>query len=293
MKHLKLILFFLAIVGVMVGSYLAGTFMATNQSIGSSREPEVVFIEDGQEEVEPIVVLHDGLGRISWTLHTAAPEGVQVVWSRQPLPEYPPRTGDKSLRVEGAASASIDPFDGDGTYFVRVCIIDQGLCKAYSSELQATFGANTQPRDGVSVNPLDQPKLWLKLGEGTSVSWVVKGIAEQGVRLVWSLQSAPTYPEREGDQSRFYNVQTSSSGVFDAFAGDGIYFIRLCEVSGAGCRAYSNELTIQVGDVVAEDPSGTANEANSVPETQEPVETDGHTLESSETEQTSEMTPVE
>lgn len=292
MKHLKSIFLFLAIIGVMVGSYLAGTAMATNQSTGPSTEPEVVFIEDGQEEVEPIVVLHDGLGRISWTLHVAAPEGVQVVWSRQPLPEYPPRAGDKSLRVEGTTSASIDPFEGDGTYFVRVCILEQDACKAYSSELQATFGANTQPREGASVNPLDQPKLWLKPGEGTSVSWVVKGIAEQGVRLVWSVQPGPIYPEREGDQSRFYNVQTSSSGAFDAFAGDGTYAVRLCEVSGAGCRAYSNELTIQVGEVVAEESPETVEEAPA-PEPQEPAEAADAPLEPSETEPETEPIPVE
>lgn len=249
---LKRGLLFVGIVGLVVGSYFAGNYFASPgaKAEKSTSGPEVVFIEEGDEDGEEIVVFTDGLGSISWTLHAGAPDGLQVVWSRDEGPEYPEREGDHSLYVtEDKTSASIEAFDGDGTYFVRVCILDGEDCGIYSKEIQATFGAGTEPREGLPVNPLNQPKISLFSTGGLSVKWTINGIAEHGVELVWSKTSGPTFPARAGDRTQLYNKQTSSTGGITAFDGDGIYYVRVCEYVGNGCRAYSNQIEIRVGDV--------------------------------------------
>lgn len=247
---MKYVALFGGILVVVVGSYFAGSYMASSGASAheSSPDPEVVFIEEASEEVEPIVLVNDGLGSISWTAYDDASEGVQVVWSRSEEPVYPPREGDKSLFVAGdKTSASIDAFDGDGTYYVRVCVLLGDECKSYSKQIQSTFDdAGTEPRDGTSVNPLDQPKISLFGAGGASVKWTINGIAENGVKIVWSKSASPTHPTRSGDKSTYVNKQTSSSGSVYAFDGSGTYYVRVCEYTGSGCRAYSNQITLEL-----------------------------------------------
>ncbi len=81
------------------------------------------------------------------------------------------------------------------------------------------------------------------LGNG-KFSWKKVGTFSQGYKLVWSKNSNPTYPLRDGDKYAFYSNPETLTGYVTAFAGEGKYYVRVCEYLGGKCGIYSNQVTI-------------------------------------------------
>ncbi len=81
------------------------------------------------------------------------------------------------------------------------------------------------------------------LGNG-KFSWKKVGTFSQGYKLVWSKNSSPTYPLRDGDKYAFYSNPETMIGYVTAFAGEGKYYVRVCEYLGGKCGIYSNQVTI-------------------------------------------------
>jgi hypothetical protein len=81
------------------------------------------------------------------------------------------------------------------------------------------------------------------LGNG-KFSWKKVGTFSQGYKLVWSKNSNPTYPLRDGDKYAFYSNPETLTGYVSAFAGEGKYYVRVCEYLGGKCGIYSNQVTI-------------------------------------------------
>jgi hypothetical protein len=103
--------------------------------------------------------------------------------------------------------------------------------------------ANTSSEQPVSkVNSIA-----LRATGGANVSWSVDGNSSQGFKVVWSKNENPVYPNREGDRYHYYAESNKTSDTLEAFAGDGRYFVRVCEYLGGKCGVYSNQVTVAIG----------------------------------------------
>lgn len=81
-------------------------------------------------------------------------------------------------------------------------------------------------------------------GTGSAVSWKVDGYSKSGFKIVWSKNSKPTYPTREGDKYIYLSDPSSRSTTLDAFSGSGTYYVRVCEYLGGACGIYSNQIEV-------------------------------------------------
>ena len=99
-----------------------------------AEEPE---LEDPPEPSVQSISLSGGGSIVSWTTVDVFEKGYRVIWSINPLPTYPTRSGDKYkyLSDPGASSASLSAFDGGGTYYVRACEYLAGTCGVYSNQI--------------------------------------------------------------------------------------------------------------------------------------------------------------
>jgi len=90
----------------------------------------------------------------------------------------------------------------------------------------------------------------LKLEDETKgkIYWTAAGYSKQGFKVVWSLNSSPTYPNRAGDKYHYYTDPNKNSDALTAFDGTGIYYVRVCEYLGGQCGVYSNEIKVELKD---------------------------------------------
>ncbi|MBI5078134.1 MAG: peptidoglycan-binding protein [Candidatus Yonathbacteria bacterium] len=72
-----------------------------------------------------------------WSTVGYSKEGFKIVWSKNPHPTYPTRNDDKYLYTSdtGSSSATLDAFNGTGTYYARACEYLGGSCGIYSNEI--------------------------------------------------------------------------------------------------------------------------------------------------------------
>ncbi len=76
---------------------------------------------------------------------------------------------------------------------------------------------------------------------GKNVFWSTVGYSKSGYKIVWSKNTAPTYPTREGDAYIYLSNPSAKEAAIHAFAGPGVYSVRVCEYLGGKCGIYSNE----------------------------------------------------
>ncbi len=108
--------------------------------LGEEKEVEVK-----QETSDDEVLASDGISislsgsgsSVSWSVDGYSEKGFKVVWSKNPGPTYPTRSGDKYQYFSSptTTSASLTAFDGNGTYYVRVCEYLGGSCGTYSNQI--------------------------------------------------------------------------------------------------------------------------------------------------------------
>ena len=176
---------------------------------------------------------------ITWSVVGYAKNGFKIVWSKSSKPTYPTGERDKYVYLSepNSRSTSLDAFNGAGTYYVRVCEYLGSACGVYSNEIQISLGNSndTEPVSLISVS-----------GSGSSVSWSVDGYSKNGFKIVWSKNSKPTYPTREGDKYIYLSEPSSRSTNLDAFDGSGKYYVRVCEYLGGACGVYSSEIQVSL-----------------------------------------------
>lgn len=81
---------------------------------------------------------------------------------------------------------------------------------------------------------------------GNKLTWSANGYSKNGFKIVWSKNSAPTYPTREGDQYIYLSEPGATNTTLDAFNGSGVYHARVCEYLGGACGVYSNEIEVSL-----------------------------------------------
>lgn len=76
-------------------------------------------------------------GNISWVYNGTSEDGFKIVWSKNPSPTYPTRSGDKYIYLSesDARGGTLKAFDGGGKYYVRVCEYLGGKCGVYSNQI--------------------------------------------------------------------------------------------------------------------------------------------------------------
>ncbi len=76
--------------------------------------------------------------KVSWSVNGYSPLGFKVVWSKTSGPTYPLRGTDQYQYFDVPSTTTsnvLDPFDGAGTYYVRVCEYKGGACGVYSNQV--------------------------------------------------------------------------------------------------------------------------------------------------------------
>jgi hypothetical protein len=161
-------------------------------------------------------------------------KGFKVVKNSSGSPSYP---GDHAVFVDAGSSYYLWKITDGKTWHFRVCQFTDGKCGVYSNSISIT--AKETQSGGVNSISL---KL-TKLDSGVTLNWTVDGYAEKGFKVVWSKASSPTYPNREGDSNRYLSDPNKRDETVTGLDTGSTYYFRVCEYTGSGCRAYSNEVS--------------------------------------------------
>jgi len=84
------------------------------------------------------------------------------------------------------------------------------------------------------------------IGDGKLVKWSTSGYSKSGYKIVWSKNTGPIYPTRDGDKYIYLSEPGAYTTNLDAFNGSGVYFVRVCEYLGGSCGVYSNEIKVSL-----------------------------------------------
>ena len=117
--------------------------------------------------------------------------------------------------------------------FVSILLSSSSLVLATSTE-----DSNTSVVDSIS----------LSVDSNNKLTWITDGYSKNGFKVVWSKNSGPTYPLRDGDQYHYYSDPSYKTDYLEAFSGEGTYYARVCEYLGGKCGIYSNQITISLGN---------------------------------------------
>lgn len=198
---------------------------------GNTQETETSSVES--------LSLSSSGNEATWTVDGYSSKGFKVVWSKNEHPTYPLRDGDKYnyLSDPSARKSTLKAFDGNGTYYVRVCEYLGGKCGLYSNEIAVQLG-----QDGSSDAANGVTGIILKDDSGTQVRWQIEGYSEKGYKIVWSKSENPEYPTRSGDKYIHETSPEARQTELEAFDGEGDYYVRVCEYTGNGCDTYSNQI---------------------------------------------------
>lgn len=84
--------------------------------------------------------------------------------------------------------------------------------------------------------------------DDSKITWVTDGNSSMGFKVVWSKNTNPVYPNRDGDKYHYFTDPNQNNDTLEAFSGGGTYYVRVCEYLGGKCGKYSNEISVSLGD---------------------------------------------
>ncbi len=194
-------------------------------------------------------VVDSSNGKVKWSVDGVSNQGFKVVWSKNENPTYPLREGDKYnyYSDKNVTSDVVTPFKGAGTYYVRVCEYLGGKCGVYSNQVKVTLSSEEKETKKEEVKQGKVTKIELA-GNSSNIKWNTYGYSASGFKVVWSKNENPTYPTREGDQYHYLSNPGVISDFITPFAGNGTYYVRVCEYLGGACGVYSNQITVQLNN---------------------------------------------
>jgi hypothetical protein len=231
---------------VRVCEYLGGKCGAYSNQVTIVGTEPVTSNEEGSSasNVPHTIVLSSTGGKnFSWTDNVTSPNGYKFVYSKNPNPTYPTREGDYYAYYSdpSARAGWIETTEPGATYYVRVCNYVDGVCGSYSNQVTITAPAASSES---SASDSTSHTIVLTSTGGKNFSWTDTAVSSLGYKLVWSKNTGPTYPTREGDTYAYYSDPNTKSGAIDASEAGATYYVRVCEYLGGKCGAYSNQVTI-------------------------------------------------
>lgn len=121
-----------------------------------------------------------------------------------------------------------------GIFFLSALILASSNFAMANSEENSTLNSSVS-------------SIKLYSGSNNKIEWSVEGYSKEGFKVVWSKNQGPTYPLRDGDKYHYYANPSFRYDVIDnAFAGEGAYYVRVCEYLDGKCGIYSNEITLNL-----------------------------------------------
>jgi len=196
--------------------------------------------ETPESVVESITLEANG-SKISWEANGTSVGGFKVTWSKNENPTYPTREGDKYHYHSdpNENEDTLTDFNGEGEYYVRICEYLGGQCGTYSNQVKTWLGKGETPEPSVEAIILE--------ADGSEISWATNGNSAGGFKVTWSKNENPTYPTREGDKYHYHSDPNKNEDTLTAFAGEGKYYVRVCEYLGGQCGTYSNQVKTWIG----------------------------------------------
>lgn len=134
------------------------------------------------------------------------------------------------------------------TYNFRVCTYNGSGCNNYSNLVQVKTQERQQEQNKGEDNNSVVNSLSLS-GQATQagkikLTWTVDGHSSMGYKVVWSENSGPTYPCRDGDSYHYISNPEIKYDAIEGLESGKTYRVRVCEYLGGKCGKYSNEVTI-------------------------------------------------
>lgn len=153
-------------------------------------------------------------------------------------------------KVNGEEYKKYDYCEGE-KLMEYLCLGDEYKIEDYSCDNGCFEGACKKEGSTAGSGNVEKIELYVK-GENT-VKWATDGYSSNGYKVVWSKNSNPTYPLREGDKYLYYSDPNYYYTALTAFSGSGKYYVRVCEYLGGRCGVYSNEVSLELSgkDAVA------------------------------------------
>lgn len=207
--------------------------------------------------------ISDKSAKFKWNVQNINTEnGFKLVASNTTeYPTYPNNTNisisdgnQRSEVIELTEELGLIP---DENYYIRICRYTGNKCDYYSNSitLRAPSAQNTPtPKPTVTDNPTPTPTITTSVTinlEHTSdlnVSWQINTPSPNGYKLIWSPNSMPEYPPRNGDDNaKYYSNSNTSSALIDYEAKQyEKIFVRVCNYTGGVCGTYSNQISIDI-----------------------------------------------
>lgn len=146
--------------------------------------------EEQTAAVNSIALSHVSGSQVSWSIDGYSSNGFKLVWSKNPNPTYPTRSGDKFeyLSSPGHSSSSIDAFSGSGLYYVRVCEYISGVCGVYSNQIEVVLGTTIEIEE-VEEETVEE-EVVSQGGEASKAAWYFDKLFQRLKKLELKLGKA-------------------------------------------------------------------------------------------------------
>jgi hypothetical protein len=178
--------------------------------------------------------------KFNWSVgNVSVPSGFKIVRSESTNPVYP--GNDYQYLSESSTREYTWSIKDGKTYHFRICTYVDGKCGVYSNDIVVTAPLGSVGESERKVNSLT-----IKSDGGNNVSWTVDGYSKLGYKIVFSKNSDPTYPTRDGDKYIYISNPDEKNTSVDTFSGSGTYHVRVCEYLGEACGLYSNQIEINL-----------------------------------------------
>ncbi len=181
---------------------------------------------------------------LSWKVTgLETPNGFKVVKSAEKNPVYP--GNDYQYLSDSNVRSYKWALNTGSSYYFRVCQYVDGKCMAYSNNVYVKAPVVEIPTEDTASTDAVRSLSLVSVGE-SKVTWKINGYSKNGFKLVYSQNSSPTYPTRDGDKYQYFSEPETRSANLDAFEGEGEYYVRVCEYLGGKCGVYSNQIKVSL-----------------------------------------------
>jgi hypothetical protein len=170
--------------------------------------------------------------------------GFKLVKSLEANPSYPSKD---FIFFESEKSNSFfwEIKDGKKWHF-RVCqYLSSGQCGVYSNDVMVEVSLTSSLDNANHAGNVTAIRLiGEKSGNVASLNWSLDGYSSMGFKVVWSTNSSPVYPSRDGDSFHYYSEASKRSDTVPDLSSGKTYYFRVCEYLGGKCGVYSNEISL-------------------------------------------------